>query len=298
MTPAKLKELRDGHKIITVARDLGLLKRQIDDNSKSSFNINCPNTNGHSHGDHRPSLAILPVKNRFHCYGCGSDGDVFNLIQLTKGVSLPEAIKWLDPNAELYPTSHQEAKKYLKDKGLSPETLSKFKVYVGETWDNDKQYECVYFPIPTGKKYRLFGCEDCKYKNGIGAGASIFKTIENPADDLVVLCEGELDAMSGWQNTEYPFWTSTAGANEFLPEWVDEFRKFNQIVVGFDNDPAGQNGAQNTIETLIKGGVDSKKIIKIEVPEILGKDWCDYFSGGMTKKDFDELIYIVKNTGG
>jgi hypothetical protein len=36
--------------------------------------------------------------------------------------------------------------------------------------------------------------------------------------------------------------------------------------------------------------IDTQKIIQIEVPEILGKDWCNYFTAGMGKNDFDELI--------
>ena len=67
MTPGELKKLRDGHKIIAVARDLGMLKRPIDENSKTSYGINCPNTSQHSHGDQRSSLALLPIKNILYC---------------------------------------------------------------------------------------------------------------------------------------------------------------------------------------------------------------------------------------
>lgn len=303
MTPEKLKEIRDGNKIIVVADRLGLIKRQINLDTQTTCCIHCPNISKHSNGDHEPSLALLPRVNRFKCYGpsCGEKGDVINLIQLTLGLSFQEAIKWLNPNAELVSPNHKVAKDYLKEKGLSQETIDKFKVWMGKVRHEDIEYECVYFPIPTGKKYRLFGCEKCKYKNGVGAGASIFKTIENPVSDLVVFCEGEFDAMSGCQNTGYPFWTSTAGANEFLPEWVNEFNRFNKIIIGFDNDDAGRMGGEKVIKILVDGGIDQSKIIQIEVPEFFNdcKDWCDYFGKyGFKKGDFDELIFNAKNCGG
>lgn len=298
MTPEKVKELRNGNKIIAVAGKLGLLKRPIDENTQTSYNVHCPNVSRHTKGDHKPSLALLPRKNRYHCYGCDIDGDVIDLVKITNNISFQEAIKWLDPNAELISPNNRVAKDYLREKGLTQETCDKFKVWIGKTNDEGIDYECIYFPIPTGKKYRLFGCPNHKYKNGVRASACIFKTIENPTDDIVVLCEGEFDAMAGWQNTGYPFWSSTGGAGTFLRNWVEEFKRFKQIIIGFDNDEAGRIGATNVVNILVNGGIERNKIIQIEVPELLGKDWCDYFVSGMTKKDFDESIDIWKNKGG
>lgn len=294
MTPEKLKELRDNNKIVVVADRLGLIRRQINLDTQTSYSVHCPNVNNHSSGDHEPSLALLPKVNRFKCYGpsCGEKGDVINLVQLTLGLSFQEAIKWLDPNSELVSPNHQVAKNYLKEKGFTQETLDKFKVWIGKTRHEDIDYECIYFPIPTGKKYRLFGCPDHKYKNGVGAGASIFKTIDNPPDDLIIFCEGEIDAMIGSQYTGYPFWTSTGGAGTFEEIWVNDFKRFDQIIIGFDNDEAGKIGAENAIKTLVFGGIDKNKIIQIEVPEIFGKDWSNYFSTGRNKEDFDELIKL------
>ncbi|MCX6726238.1 MAG: toprim domain-containing protein [Candidatus Shapirobacteria bacterium] len=298
MTSEKLKELRDNNKIVVVADKLGLIKRQINLDTQTTCCIHCPNTSKHSNGDHEPSLALLPRVNRFKCYGpaCGEKGDVINLVQITLGLSFQEAIKWLDPNAELISPNHQVAKNYLKEKGFTQETIDKFRVWIGKTRHEDVEYECIYFPIPTGKKYRLFGCPEHKYKNGVGAGASIFKTIDNPSDDLIIFCEGEIDAMIGWQFTKYPFWTSTGGAGTFEESWVTEFKRFNQIVIAFDNDEAGKIGSGNAIKTLIDGGIDKNKIVQIEVLEMWGKDWCDFFAKGFTKKDFDEVVTDAKNT--
>ncbi len=292
MTPEELNQLKQRHKIFDVANRLGLTKHRLDLSSQSAYNVSCPNTFAHKNGDKNPSLALLPNTNRFYCYGCGNKGDVINLVQQSLNIGFQEAVLWLEPGIDLYPTNNKEAKEYLKKKGLSHETLTKFKVYVGDGWHEDVKYPAVYFPVPGGLKYRLLGCDTCKYKHAKGTSISLFKTDEGKKSDTVVLCEGELDAMAGWQNTSYPFWTSTGGAATFYKSWVSDFSKHDRVIIGFDNDEAGRTGAIKVIQTLIDGGVERSKIIQIEVPipELLGKDWCDYFSAGMKKEDFDELI--------
>jgi len=294
MTPEELIQLKQRHKIFDVANRLGLPKHQLNPSSQSAYNVNCPNTLAHKNSDKNPSLALLPNTNRFYCYGCGNRGDVNNLVQQVLNLGFQDAVLWLEPEANLHPSKNKEAKEYLKNKGLLPETLSKFKVYTGDGWHDGIKYPAVYFPVPGGLKYRLLGCESCKYKHSKGASINLFKTDGGENSNTVVLCEGEFDSMVGWQITGYPFWTSTGGAATFYKSWVDEFRKFRRVIVGFDNDEAGNNGADNAIKILTSGGVDKSQITKVQVPETLGKDWSDYFSSGMTKQDFDELVRMAE----
>ncbi len=298
MTSDQIKELKNRNKIFVVANRLGLFKRSISENYQSTYCVSCPNVSVHKNNDRSPSLALLPRINKFKCYTCGIEGDVIELVRKVRNCSFQEAILWLDPNAILSSVKNPKAKAYLNKKGLSVETIKKFSVFTGEYWHDGQKYECVYFPIKTGLKYRLIDCPDCKYKNGVNAFHCLFKTIEDSPYDLVVLCEGELDSMVGWQNTGYPFWSSTGGTNTFDPSWVNELKRFHQIIIGYDNDDAGKEGAQNTIKTLIDGGINRENIIQIEVPELLGKDWSDFFTAGMKKADFDELIEIELNKRG
>jgi len=290
MTSDQLDLLRSENNILSVANKLNLSLKHLDENSKESVSLHCPNTNKHKNNDKIPSFVLLPKINRFRCYTCGIEGDIFSLIQLVRNCSFPEAIKWLNPNFYQSNERYSKAKEYLEQKGFTKETLEKFKVFTGITKHEDQIYECVYFPIGNGKKYRLIGCDECKYRYSKGTKTQLFKTIENPTDERIILCEGEIDAMIGWQNTGYSFWSSTGGAATFYKIWVNDLLNIEEIIVGYDNDEAGKNGAKNTIETLIKGGINENKIIQVEVPEILGKDWSDYFSSGRSKEDFDELI--------
>lgn len=47
------------------------------------------------HGDKTPSLKIDDIKGRYHCFGCGADGDHFTVLQERGGESFAEAIEVL-----------------------------------------------------------------------------------------------------------------------------------------------------------------------------------------------------------
>lgn len=290
MTSDKLDLLRDQNNILSVTNKLNLSLKHLDENRKDTVSLHCPNTSKHKNNDKIPSFVLLPRINRYRCYTCGIEGDIFSLIKLVRNCSFPEAIEWIDPKFYQKGENYLKAKEYLNQKGFTKETLEKFKVFTGITKHEDKTFECVYFPIGDGKKYRLIDCDECKYRYSKGTKTQLFKTITNPTDGRVVLCEGEFDAMIGWQNTGYAFWSSTGGAATFYKNWVNDLFTFEEIIVCYDNDDAGKNGAENTIKTLIDGGINRQKIIQIEIPEIFGKDISDYFSSGRDKADFDELI--------
>jgi hypothetical protein len=45
------------------------------------------------HDDRRPSLYVHPGRQVFHCFGCGSGGDVYSLVMKKRGCSFPEAVR-------------------------------------------------------------------------------------------------------------------------------------------------------------------------------------------------------------
>src|SRR5260370_28939584 len=45
------------------------------------------------HGEKTPSFAVHPVKQIFHCFGCGKGGDVFSFMMEMEKCPFPEAVK-------------------------------------------------------------------------------------------------------------------------------------------------------------------------------------------------------------
>src|SRR5579863_5463635 len=47
------------------------------------------------HKDKNPSLSIDPVKNEWHCFGCGRGGDVIEWVKCAEGISFNHAVELL-----------------------------------------------------------------------------------------------------------------------------------------------------------------------------------------------------------
>lgn len=122
------------------------------------------------HPDTNPSLQFNPVRQTYKCWVCGEGGDLFSMVMKLEGVGFPEALKMLaeragvplehvpaskpeqrDVKNELYramdwavncfqrafqSTEGENARNYLLQRGLQPETLKKFRVgFAPDAWD-------------------------------------------------------------------------------------------------------------------------------------------------------------------
>ena len=47
------------------------------------------------HDEAEGSFTVYGDTERFHCFGCGANGDVLDFVQRTEGLSLPEAVRRL-----------------------------------------------------------------------------------------------------------------------------------------------------------------------------------------------------------
>lgn len=125
------------------------------------------------HQEKTPSFSVVPAKGIYHCFGCNEGGDIFAFVQKTRGLTFYEAVKELAEQAgvtiqerELSPedlrriraraglheicklasdyfhsvlmtrTEGRAALKYVKDRGVSDESISTFQIgYAPEAWD-------------------------------------------------------------------------------------------------------------------------------------------------------------------
>ncbi len=51
------------------------------------------------HDDHKPSMGVVPHKQIFHCFVCGSGGDVFSFVRKFHGMEFREALEYLAERA-------------------------------------------------------------------------------------------------------------------------------------------------------------------------------------------------------
>lgn len=127
-----------------------------------NFRAICP-----FHSDKDPSLMVSPDKQIWHCFGCGIGGDIFGFLMKKEGLEFGEALNQLAERAgvelatrprdwgvrsklfainelaaklfEKYmadTVAGRQAMNYLIDRGLSAETVAKFRVgYAPAGWD-------------------------------------------------------------------------------------------------------------------------------------------------------------------
>ncbi len=123
----------------------------------SSFMGLCP-----FHNEKTPSFSVHPARQTYHCFGCGASGDVFNFLMEYERMSFQEAVQSLSARAgialpqeefseeqkketseryrlleiqkeaakyyvyKLYSPEGKQARQYLKERGLSEETVKRF----------------------------------------------------------------------------------------------------------------------------------------------------------------------------
>ncbi|MCX5777566.1 MAG: DNA primase [Candidatus Firestonebacteria bacterium] len=117
------------------------------------------------HNEKTSSFVVSPVKQIYHCFGCGEGGNVLHFVSKIENISFIEAVKLLaekkgialdaggaakrDEYEELYGVNEFAAKfyrqklkenkiaqEYLVKRNLNPETLDKFSIgYAPDAWD-------------------------------------------------------------------------------------------------------------------------------------------------------------------
>ena len=129
------------------------------DRTGGNFKARCP-----FHNEKTPSFFVSPERNTFHCFGCNKGGDIITFVQEIEGIEFPDSLRILaqragveigfeDKNAKSEKgrliavmatacTFYQEelaknapVKKYLKDRGLTDETIALFKIgFAQDSW--------------------------------------------------------------------------------------------------------------------------------------------------------------------
>lgn len=102
---ADIDAIKHAHGIVEVLHRLGHLP-PARWNGTSPFTISCPVP---GHDDHTPSCRIHPDTGRFHCFGCGAHGDIFDLAHHAAGLrSFTEALAWITHDRPAIPATRSD----------------------------------------------------------------------------------------------------------------------------------------------------------------------------------------------
>jgi len=132
-----------------------------------------------------------------------------------------------------------------------------------------------------------------KYSYEFGAKAHLYGAHLIKDEPVVVVCEGELDALV-LRSYGYVAVSSTGGAGTFSPDWSSLFSG-KKVVLLYDNDSAGAKGALRVVDIL--GGA----YVAI-LPDKYGKDITDVVRSGNVQEVIEcinRALYITndwKNT--
>jgi len=164
----KISEIKNSADIIDIISEAVILKK-----TGRNFVGLCP-----FHSEKTPSFTVSPEKQIFHCFGCGTGGNVFTFLMKFEGFSFPEAARTLAirygieiPEKKLSPqrkreiyerehifdanrqaaiffrenlhraTNGKKALTYLFNRGMSEETINRFGLgYAPADWDRLARY--------------------------------------------------------------------------------------------------------------------------------------------------------------
>lgn len=146
---------------------------------------------------------------------------------------------------------------FLRKRGLAHSTVSRFGLgYTGDLPPTgtgiDLRY-CLVIPYEDGLgrirqlRYRPLYESHMKYLSEDGAETHLF-AVRATDQATVVVCEGEIDAMTAWQCGVKA--CAVPGAHAWKDAWKWLFRNARRVVLAMDPDPAGLRAARDMYQSL------------------------------------------------
>ena len=206
------------------------------------------------HLDRNPSMGYDPKRQKVHCFACGADYDLFDLLQIDENLSSPkEALeraaalfgrgevpslkgKTEKPQRKDYLSfahSHAGDTPYFHDRGLSAAAVDRF--FLGY----DPEQDCVVLPCEGGHYIRR-NVREKRYLNEKGQPSPLFQPELLRSDAPVFLVEGAFDALSAEEMGHRAAALNGSGNREKIAAILRELPKPAPILLLPDKDTAGK----------------------------------------------------------
>ncbi|MCI2056284.1 MAG: toprim domain-containing protein [Oscillibacter sp.] len=222
------------------------------------------------HCDRNPSMGYDPNRMKVHCFACGADYDLFDLLTIDEHLTSPgEALKLAQakygaplplktqptaaktaippkstgcalfrPSAEYIANCYQNRNEtdYFAQRGLSPATMERFQL------GYDAKADCAVLPCEGGHVVRRSVTEK-KYLNEKGQPSPLFQPELLESGEPCFLLEGTFDALSAEELGYRAAALNGAGNREKLAQRLRDLKKPAPVFVITDNDAAGEGWA-------------------------------------------------------
>lgn len=215
------------------------------------------------HTDRNPSMGYDPKRQKVHCFACGADYDLFDLLTIDDGLdgpkqalerakelfgrgespaATPQTQKTKARPADYLSSCHGHRKEtdYFVRRGLSETTIDRFLL------GYDPAKDCVVLPCAEGH-FILRSVGEKRYLNEKGKPSPLFQPELLSGDVPVFLVEGAFDALSAEELGHRAAALNGAGNREKVAEMLRKLEKHAPILVLPDNDKAGREWAESLL---------------------------------------------------
>ena len=256
-------------------------------------------TNGTTYLENRPSAHVNTDTGLFNCKACGVGLNDFQFTQEITGqpetthvsnitnafLEAPTELEW-EMSHELTEASHAKARSL----GISDQVIKDLKLK-----SPTKQPEAIAFPvimfgqIVDVRTYNPGGTPKIRSRKGATNGMIIPFDLWKDTTQMTLICAGEKD-MAVARSHGFNAFTLTGGERA-LPKILNYF-KGRRIVIVYDNDEAGIEGAKRLATCLYKYTQEIKVVTGFhEVCKEKGEDITDFFvKYKKTRKDLTAYI--------
>ncbi len=278
------------------------------------------------HEDKEPSFSVNTETGLYFCHACGEKGNAIKFLQRKDGIDFKEALQRLKAGEGITDTTpppkaakkapaappkttafltvdqigtlHRQLtknekvlKEFMSNYGLDLSTIERYLIgYQNERFVIPIEFEPGKWTFKEHKGSQLKGSQVSLYP------ARVIK--EKDGLPFILIAEGEFKALL-LNQFGFPAVSGTGGANTWKREWSPLFQSLN-VIMAYDNDEPGRQGAQRVAEAL---SGTAKSVKAIQWPAMLDgskdkKDVTDFFvTLGKTKEDFQRLIDNAEEIG-
>lgn len=260
----------------------------------------CPMPGRHRNGDRSPSASLNYRKLKFHCFGCGSGGNILWFVASVRHIETSEARQWLEGQTGLGGTvmDVESLMEFIDALYAKPEARVMPR-YAARTldpwlsWTTPHPYltdpieaggraipadTCWHFSVGYAPEYELYlgsrtptvqervviplwwrdelvgwqaraidDADEPKYHNTPDFPRDVAVFNYAPRVRTAMVVESPMSVLRHWHHQ--PDLISTYGAS-VSDEQMRLLRRYDQVVVWFDNDKSGWEGAERIIEEL------------------------------------------------